>query len=93
MDFLNEMAKHRFGDFKIRNHTIFHRTNRHNVTGSPSQHLLGFKAYRQHIGGSGLNGHHRGLPQDNTLIPDIHQRVGCPEIDSNIIGKKAFKLR
>ena len=82
---LNEMAKHQLMISNPQIHRNRHRTNRHNVTGSPSASLAD---YRQHIGGSGLNGHHKGSRGINTLIPDIHQRVGCPEIDSNIVEKR-----
>jgi hypothetical protein len=61
MDFLDEVAEHRFGNLKVRDHAIFHWPDGHDVSGGSSKHTLGFLADRQNIGSAGLNRNNRWL--------------------------------
>jgi hypothetical protein len=55
MDLLDEMAEHRFGDFEVGYHAIFHGPNGHNVPWGAPQHPLGFIADCENVGGARLN--------------------------------------
>jgi hypothetical protein len=93
MDLLDEVAQHRFGDLKISDHAIFHGPNGHDISGSAPEHPFGFFAYGEHIGGPGLDCDYRGLSQDNSPIPHVHDGIRRPKVYPNVIGKQALKLR
>ena len=93
VNLLNEMPQHRFGDFEVGNDTIFHGPDGDDVARGATEHALGFFANRQHIGGSRLNGNNGRFTQYNTLVTNVNERIRCPEIYPNIVGKQALKLR
>ena len=87
------MPQHRLGDFEIGDHAVFHRPNGDDIARGASQHAFGFLAHRQHIGGAGLDGHDGRFAEHDALVSDIHERIGRAQVDSDIVGKQAFKLR
>src|SRR5207248_6242199 len=93
MHFLNKVAEHRFGDLEVSNYAIFHGPNGHDVSRGAAQHPFGLFADGQDVGGARLNSDHGRLAEDNSLVTYIDQRVGCAQIDANIVGKQALKLR
>jgi len=88
-----EMPQHRLGDLEVGDHAVFHRADGHDVAGGAAQHALGLFADGQHIGGTGLDGDHRGFTQNNPLIPDVDEGVGCSEVDSDVVREETFDLR
>jgi hypothetical protein len=84
------MAKHRLGDVEIRYYPIVHRPDGDNITGGSPKHVLCLQTYRKHpvfhpvIRTNGDNGR---LTQYDPLAANIDQRIGCTEVDGQIIGK------
>jgi hypothetical protein len=93
MHLLNKMTQHRFSNLEISDDAVFHGPNGHDISRGASQHAFGFFAYRQDVGGTGLNGYHGGFSQDYPSIPYVNEGIGRPKINSNVIGKQAFNLR
>src|SRR5471030_436612 len=92
LNLLDEMPEHRLGDLKIGDHAVFHRAYGDDVSRRAAEPALGFLTDGQHIVRARLNGDHGRFPQDNATSPDIHETVGRAQINSNIVGKQAFKL-
>ena len=86
---LDEVIQHLLGDFEVGDHAVFHRLDGHDVAGSAAQHVLGFLAYRFHLTGVFVDGHDRGLVDNNALTGGEDQCVGGPKIDSQIARKHA----
>ena len=93
MNLLDEMPQHRFGDFEIGDDAVFHRPNGYDISGGASKHPLGFLADRQHVSRASLDRDNGRFSQDNSLVTDVYQGICSPEINTDIVGKQAFKLR
>src|SRR2546426_9007951 len=89
---LNEVAEHRLSDLEIGDHAILHRSYGHDIARRATQHAFRFFSDREHIGRSGLNGHHRWFTQHDSLVSYVNQRISCSQIDPNVIGEQALKL-
>ena len=90
MDLLDEVAQHRFGDLEVGDDTILHGPNGHDIPGRASQHPFGFFAYGQDVGRPCLDRHDRGLSQNDASIPYVHEGIGRPEVNPNVVGEQAF---
>ena len=55
---LNEVPKHRLGDFKVGDDAVLHGADSDNVAGGSAEHALGLFSHSENIGCPGLNGHH-----------------------------------
>src|SRR5918996_5443075 len=93
MNFLDKMTEHRLSNLEICDDAVFHWPDGHNIAGGAAQHALGLFAYGQYVSGARLNGDHGRFSQDNPLVSYIHQRVGCSQIDTDIVGKQTLNLR
>lgn len=93
MNPLDEVAEHGFGDFEVSDHAVFHGTDGHNIAGGAAEHALGFLPDGQNVGGAGLDGDHGGFTQDDALIPNVDEGICGPQVNANVVGKQAFKLR
>src|SRR5688572_68766 len=93
MNLLDKMTEHRLSNLEICDDAVFHWPDGHNIAGGAAQHALGFFADCQDVGGARLNGDNGRFPQYNSLVSDIYQRVGCSQIDTDIVGKQALNLR
>ena len=73
MHFLDEVAKHRLGDFKIGDNTVFDWPDRIDITRRLAEHLFCFLTNGQHSAHSYIlpDGHNRGFTQNNSLSLDI----------------------
>jgi hypothetical protein len=93
MNFLDEIAEHRFSDFKISNDPVLQRANSDNASRSPAQHPFGFGAHRKDLFAAAfvplLNRNDRGLITHDSLVFNVDQGVGGPKIDGKIVGKNA----
>ena len=61
---LNKVPKHGLGNFEVRNDAVLHGPNRDDVSGSSTEHILGFFADSQNslaAAGKSLNCDHRWL--------------------------------
>ena len=88
MDLADEIPKHVFDGFEVRNDPVTQRTDSHDVRRRASDHSLGFGANRQDAAGSLVHRHNRGFGDHHTLVSDIHQGVCGPEINANVLGKQ-----
>jgi hypothetical protein len=86
---LDEVVQHFFRYLEVGNHTVLHWLNSHNVARRPAQHLFGFFAYGLNFAGVFVDRHDGGLIYHNALAFGIHQRIGRPQINSEIAGKHA----
>ena len=88
--FLDKIAEHGLGDIEIGNDAVFHGADGFDVGRGAGKHGLGFAADGEDVFGAGLDGDHGGLAHDNTAVFQKNQRIGCAQINSDIVGKKAF---
>jgi hypothetical protein len=93
VNFLDEITKHRFGDFKISDDTILQWADGDDASRSPAQHSFGFGAHRKNLLTatfiSLLNRNNRGFVTHDPLVLNIDQGVGGPKINGKIVGKNA----
>jgi len=82
----DELAQHDFGDFEIRNHAVFERSNGDDLSRRAAQHGFGVFAHRHHLAGGLLDGHDGGFVQNDAAALDVHERVGRTEVNRNIVG-------
>ena len=92
MDLLDEVAQHRFGDFKISDDAILHGPNGHDISRRASEHPFGFVANGQDVCGARLNRDHGGFAKHNSSVSYVHEGIGCTQVYPNVIGKEAFYL-
>lgn len=86
--FSDEVAQHGLGDFKIRDDSVFHGTDGHDVARGAPQHHLGLLAHGQHLlarAGILAHRHHTGLAEHDALALDINQGVGSAQVYSHVI--------
>ena len=83
----DEILQHRLGDFKIRNDSILHGTDRHNAAWGAPQHALGRRANGQYLLGVAMHSDHGRFTQHHPFPSNIDQGVGGPEVNSQI-GRK-----
>src|SRR5581483_4660394 len=93
MNFLNEVAEHRFGDLEIRDHAVLQRPDRDDAARGAAEHAFGLRAHGQNFFApalvSLLHRDHRRLVADDALILDVDQSVGRAEINGKVVGKDA----
>ena len=78
------MLEHFFRDLKVGDDTVFQRPDGSDIARSAPKHALGFDTHRFNgflTVGQGANGNHRGLIEDDTLLPDIDERVRRAQVD------------
>ena len=85
MNLQNVVLEHHFRSVKIGNHPVFQWPDDFNRGRIPSQHFFGFLTDGQHPLAFFVHGHHRRLPDDNPLAPDMHQGIGRPQINPHVI--------
>ena len=79
----------------FRSDPVLQRPDRLDRARRPAQHPLRLVADRQHLLVAAprgvLDGHHRGLIQDDALLADIDQRIGRPKIDGQVVLEQPQK--
>src|SRR5581483_2097365 len=96
MDTLDELLEHLLGDGEVGDYTVFHRPDGSDIAGRAAEHLLGgephfldhFLAIRTAVLADCDD---RRLVEDDSLAPDVDQRVGGAEIDGDIVGEVAVE--
>jgi hypothetical protein len=68
VNFGDEMAQHRLGNFKVRLSAVLKWTDGDNVCGRATKHPLRFVAHRKHSVGAGWTATTDSSPQDDSLI-------------------------
>lgn len=84
VDLQDEVAEHPLGDLEVGDHAVLQGPYGNDVARCTPDHLLGLGADRQDAAGVGVDGHDGRLVQDDAAPPDVHQRVGSPEVDSHV---------
>ena len=87
MGLLDEIGQHLFGDFEVRDDTVFHRLDGDDVARRASEHLFCFAADSHDFSAGLVDGHDRGLVNDNTFAVREDQRVCRAQIDGEV-GRK-----
>jgi hypothetical protein len=91
MHFIDKMLQHLLSDLKICDHTVFERPDSHDIARSTPEHSLGVGTYSCH----GLlpvvraYRNDRWLIENDALVADIDERIGCAEIYRQIVGEKS----
>ena len=81
---LDEIFEHHLGDIEVGNHTIFHRLDRHDVSGCPAQHFFGLVPNRKHLLVISIERHNRRLIDYDPAPFCENERVGRTEINCQI---------
>ena len=93
MGLVDEMLEHLLGDGEVRDDTVFERPDGHDVPGRAPEHALRGLADSGNILGAArpaflADGDHGRLVQNDALAADVDERVGCTEIDREVVGEK-----
>jgi hypothetical protein len=93
--FANEVLDHLLGDFEVGDHAVAQRPDRLDVAGRAADHLLRFLADREDLLAPAIDGDrdHRRLVQHDALALDVHQRIGCAEVDRHVGRQQAKQSR
>ncbi len=89
MGLLDEIVQHRLGHLKFGDDPVPQRADGDDVGRRPPHHLFGLGADGENPTAIPLNGHPRGLVDDNSLAPDVDQGIGRAQVNANIQGKEA----
>ena len=85
---LDEVGEHLLGDFEVSDDAVLHRLDGHDVAGRAAQHLLGLLAHRLDPAVDLVDGHDRGLVDDDPLPARVDAGVGRAEIDGEVAGEE-----
>lgn len=92
----DELLEHLFGDRKVCNHAVLHRTDGADVAWNAAEHLFG--GFTDSVNGRFAvwpaflaDGDNARLIENNAFTTDINQGVGRTEIDGEIIGEVVSK--
>ncbi len=89
MHLLDKVVQHPFRDIKVADDTVAQRADSDNVCRSAPHHFLGVQANGQNLLGFLFDGYNRGLVDDDALAPNIDQRIGCAQVDTDVLRKHA----
>ena len=92
----DELLEHLFSHRKVGDDTVLHRSNGADVARNTPKHLLGFSADGMNrsftVRTSFLaNGNDTRFVEDNSLATHINERVGCAEVNGNVVGEVVSK--
>jgi hypothetical protein len=89
---LNEVPEHSLGYVEVGNYSVFQRPYRDNISWSPADHSLSFKADRDNLAGIRVKRDYRRFIEDDPATSDIHKRVRGAEVDSHVTAKKGQRV-
>ena len=72
-------------DLEVRDHAVFQRTNRNDISRRAPEHPLRLIAHRQHPARPRLHCHDRRLAQNDPVIFYINERVRRAQVDPDVI--------
>ena len=87
----DEMGKHLFGTFKVRNHAAGERRLDDHVTAFATGQLGGFESESDDLFGQFVDGDQRRFVQHNAAALDGNDSAGRTEIDRHRIGNELFQ--
>ena len=88
--FADKSFEHFACNHKIGNHAVFHRADSLDRTWGAPQHFFGFCAHRQRFIAPRvvhLHRYDRRFIQHNAFAFDVNQRIGCAQVNRNIVRK------
>ena len=85
---LDEVGQHLLGDLEVGDDAVLHRLDGDDVAGRAAEHVLGVLADRLDPAVHLVDGHDRGLVDDNALAARVDAGVGRAEIDGQITRKQ-----
>jgi hypothetical protein len=91
MHLLDEMAEHRLGNLEVRDDAVLERTDGHDITGGAAEHSFCLVANRQDPARSSLHRDDRWFPKDNPVVLYVDERVGRPQINTDVVRKQTEK--
>ena len=83
----DEVAEHLEGNLVLADGAVLHGAQGVDVVGGTAQHLHGVLTHLDHAVGGDVDGHHRGLLEDDALSLDVDQHRGRSEINGDIPRK------
>ena len=86
-DLLEEVPKHHLGHVDIRDHTVLERTDRLDPLGRSPEHALRLEADPHDATAALLDGDHGGLVEDDALTLHVHEGIGRPEINGDVVDR------
>ena len=89
MHHLDELLEHLLGDGEVGDHAILHRADGLDVARHLAQHGLGFPANSLDgllaLGATLMaDGNHRGFVENDALVANDNQRVGCAKVNGQV---------
>src|SRR6185503_3813634 len=84
----NEVLQHLFGDFEVRNDSVFHGPNGNDVAGSTAQHIFRIASDSFDLIGYFINRNDGGFRHDDAASLCINECICRPEVNSKIAGKQ-----
>src|SRR5690606_11446386 len=84
VDLQDEVAEHPLGDLEVGDDAVLQRTHGDDVSRRATDHLLRFGTDREDATGIGVDRYDGRLVEYDPATPDVHQRVGGPEVDSHV---------
>lgn len=92
----DELLEHLFGDRKVCDHAVFHRTDGADIARNATKHLFG--GFADSVNGRLAvrsaflaDGDNARLIENDAFTADVNQGVGRTEIDGEIVGEVVSK--
>jgi hypothetical protein len=80
----HEVAKHRLRHLEVCDHTVPQRPHGGDARRRPADHSLGLLTHRMDGARERIDGHDRGLRDNDALAAHEHQRVRGTKIDGDV---------
>ncbi len=84
MYFFDEVAEHRFGDFKFGDNAVAQGANGNDVGGGSSHHFSRFRADSERLASSFADGNPGGFVEDDATVAHADECIGCAEVYPDI---------
>ena len=88
MHLLDEVPQHALGGVEVCDDAVFERTDRHDVAGRATDHLLGFRADGEDSPGRLVDRHNGRLVQHDTAAADVDEGVGGTKVDGHVTANE-----
>ena len=85
----NEVLQHLLGNFEVRDHAIFHRTNGDDVAGRSAQHVFSVTAHCLDLVGHFIDCHDRRFGNNDAAPLSVNKCICRPEVDRQIVREIA----
>jgi len=89
---LDEVPEHPLGDVEVGDDAVLQRAHRDDVSGRAADHPLGLDADGDDLPGIGIERDDRRFVEHDAAAPDVHQGVGCAEVDCHVTAQKRHRV-